>query len=78
MAADSERDFTINAIYLDIDGKVTPQLGTYDLNNRNVKVIGDPNTRIEEDYLRIIRLLRFAINMIAVMIKQLMPLNSIY
>ena len=60
---DSERrDFTINAIYLGIDGKIfDPQLGTYDLNNRNVKFIGDPNTRIEEDYLRIIRLLRFAI-----------------
>ncbi len=60
---DSERrDFTINAIYLDIEGKIfDPQAGTFDLKNNNVKFIGNPNTRIEEDYLRIIRLLRFAI-----------------
>ena len=60
---DSERrDFTINAIYLDKNGNIfDPQRGIFDLNNNNVKFIGDPNTRIEEDYLRIIRLLRFAI-----------------
>ena len=60
---DSERrDFTINAIYLDINGNIfDPQLGTLDLKNNNVKFIGDPNTRIQEDYLRIIRLLRFAV-----------------
>jgi len=60
---DSERrDFTINAIYLDINGKIfDPQSGTFDLKNNNVKFIGDPNSRIQEDYLRIIRLLRFAI-----------------
>ncbi len=59
---DSERrDFTINAIYLDIHGNIfDPQLGTFDLKNYNVKFIGDPNSRIQEDYLRIIRLLRFA------------------
>ena len=60
---DSERrDFTINAIYLDINGKVfDPQMGTVDLKNNNVKFIGDPQKRIEEDYLRIIRFLRFKI-----------------
>jgi poly(A) polymerase len=60
---DSERrDFTINAIYLDINGNIyDPQLGLFDLKNKNVKFIGDPNLRIKEDYLRIIRLLRFAI-----------------
>ena len=49
---DSERrDFTINAIYLDIKGKVfDPQMGTIDLKNNNVKFIGDPQKRIEEDY----------------------------
>ncbi len=58
---DSERrDFTINAIYLDISGKVfDPQMGTIDLKNNNVKFIGDPQKRIEEDYLRIIRFIRF-------------------
>tara|TARA_B100001248_G_scaffold248995_1_gene221782 strand:- start:485 stop:1747 length:1263 start_codon:yes stop_codon:yes gene_type:complete len=60
---DSERrDFTINAIYLDINGKIyDPQMGTVDLKNNNVKFIGDPHKRIEEDYLRIIRFLRFKI-----------------
>ena len=60
---DSERrDFTINAIYLDINGKVfDPQMGTIDLKNKNIKFIGDPQKRIEEDYLRIIRFIRFKI-----------------
>ena len=60
---DSERrDFTINSIYLDINGKIfDPQMGTVDLKNNNVKFIGDPQKRIEEDYLRIIRFLRFKI-----------------
>ena len=60
---DSERrDFTINAIYLDINGKIfDPQAGTIDLKNNNIKFIGDPQKRIEEDYLRIIRFIRFKI-----------------
>ena len=60
---DSERrDFTINSIYLGIDGKIyDPQMGTEDLKNNNVKFIGDPQKRIEEDYLRIIRFIRFKI-----------------
>ena len=60
---DSERrDFTINAIYLDINGKIfDPQMGTVDLKNNNVKFIGDPHKRIVEDYLRIIRFIRFKI-----------------
>ena len=58
---DSERrDFTINSIYLDINGKIfDPQMGTIDLKNKNIKFIGDPQKRIEEDYLRIIRFIRF-------------------
>ena len=60
---DSERrDFTINAIYMDINGKLyDPQMGTVDLKNKNVKFIGDPQKRIEEDYLRIVRFVRFKI-----------------
>ena len=60
---DSERrDFTINAIYLDINGKIfDPQKGKNDLKNNNVKFIGNPQKRIEEDYLRIIRFIRFKI-----------------
>ena len=60
---DSERrDFTINAIYMDIDGKLfDPQMGSVDLKNRNIKFIGDPQKRIEEDYLRIVRFIRFKV-----------------
>ena len=60
---DSERrDITINAIYLDINGKIHDyQGGVEDLKKNIVKFIGDPNRRIQEDYLRIIRFLRFAI-----------------
>ncbi len=60
---DSERrDFTINAIYLDINGNIfDPQNGKNDLENKIVKFIGDPQKRIEEDYLRIIRFIRFKI-----------------
>ena len=60
---DSERrDFTINAKYLDINGKIfDPQAGSIDLKNNIVKFIGDPQKRIEEDYLRIIRFIRFKI-----------------
>ena len=56
------RDFTINAIYLNRKGKIfDPQQGINDLKNNIVKFIGDPQTRIEEDFLRIIRFLRFTI-----------------
>ncbi len=60
---DSERrDFTVNAIYLNINGKIfDPQLGEGDLNNREIRFIGDPQKRIEEDYLRIIRFIRFSL-----------------
>ena len=56
------RDFTINAIYLDIKGNLyDPQQGISDLRNNIVKFIGDPQKRIQEDYLRIIRFIRFSL-----------------
>ena len=60
---DSERrDFTINAIYIDHNGKIfDPQMGIKDLKNNVVKFIGDPSKRIEEDFLRIIRFIRFCL-----------------
>tara|TARA_B100000963_G_scaffold341905_1_gene342160 strand:- start:17003 stop:18259 length:1257 start_codon:yes stop_codon:yes gene_type:complete len=64
---DSERrDFTINAIYLDANGNIfDPQLGIEDLKNKNIKFIGDPQKRIDEDHLRIIRYLRFSLEYIS-------------
>ena len=54
------RDFTINAIYLDKDNKIhDPFNGLSDLNNKLIRFIGDPITRIKEDPTRILRALRF-------------------
>ena len=56
----SRRDFTINAIYSDIDGNLfDPFNGKDDLEKGIVKFIGDPEHRIQEDYLRVLRYLRF-------------------
>jgi poly(A) polymerase len=61
---DSERrDFTFNAIYMNRKGKIyDPQNGRNDLKKKEVKFIGAPLLRIEEDYLRIIRFIRFSIH----------------
>ena len=55
------RDFTMNALYADIHGKVYDPLnqGLEDLAQRQVKFIGDAATRIQQDYLRILRFFRF-------------------
>ena len=58
----SRRDFTINAIYADIEGRIfDPLNGTLDLKKGIVKFIGSPEERIKEDYLRILRYFRFFI-----------------
>ncbi|MBP5091186.1 MAG: hypothetical protein J6328_01325 [Bacilli bacterium] len=55
------RDFTINAIYIDMEGKVYDyHHGLDDLKEKLIRFIGDPRIRIEEDPLRIIRAERFA------------------
>ncbi len=54
------RDFTINSIYSDIDGNLfDPYDGKKDLEKGSVKFIGNVDERIKEDYLRILRYLRF-------------------
>ena len=58
----SRRDFTINAIYADIEGRIfDPLNGISDLQNGIIKFIGSPDERIQEDYLRILRYFRFFI-----------------
>lgn len=61
-AADAKRrDFTMNALYADADGRVIDPLGGYeDLRKRHVRFIGSAKERIREDYLRILRFFRFA------------------
>jgi len=57
----ARRDFTFNALYLDLDGKIYDFFGgANDLLNRTIKFIGDPEERIKEDFLRILRYFRFA------------------
>ena len=57
------RDFTINGIYLDKDMKIIDYVGGQnDLRNHLLRMIGDPDKRIKEDPLRIIRALRFALD----------------
>ena len=60
-AADaSRRDFTMNALSCDADGRVHDPLGGIaDLRAGRVRFIGDPDQRIAEDYLRILRFFRF-------------------
>jgi len=59
----SRRDFTINSIYADIEGNLfDPFDGKKDLEKGKVNFIGDAETRIKEDYLRILRYIRFFLN----------------
>jgi tRNA nucleotidyltransferase (CCA-adding enzyme) len=54
------RDFTINAIYIDEKLQIHDfETGIEDLKNKIIKTIGEPNLRLQEDPLRIIRALRF-------------------
>ncbi|HEY5338846.1 MAG TPA: CCA tRNA nucleotidyltransferase [Rhizomicrobium sp.] len=54
------RDFTMNALYASADGEVFDSVGGIaDLEAGRVRFVGDPTTRIKEDFLRILRLFRF-------------------
>jgi poly(A) polymerase len=59
--ADAERrDFTINALYAEADGTVIDLVGgVADIEARRLRFIGDPEARIREDFLRILRFFRF-------------------
>jgi poly(A) polymerase len=55
------RDFTFNALSLDRHGRIHDALGGLDdLAAGRVRFIGDPDARIREDYLRILRFFRFS------------------
>ena len=56
----ARRDFTMNALSLDRDGKLHDEVGGLaDIAARRVRFIGDAGQRIAEDYLRILRFFRF-------------------
>lgn len=57
----SRRDYTINAIfYNEVDGIVDPFNGVQDIEHQIIRCVGDPNKRLQEDALRILRGIRFA------------------
>lgn len=57
----SRRDFTINAIaYNNRKGIIDPFNGQEDISRKIIRTVGDPNQRFSEDYLRILRAVRFS------------------
>lgn len=55
------RDFTINALFMDpVSGEIRDFVGGFaDLQARNLRLIGDPETRYREDPVRLLRAARF-------------------
>ena len=57
----ARRDFTINAIAMDIDGNISdPFHGCDDIKNKIIRCVGEPSMRFNEDALRILRAVRFS------------------
>lgn len=58
------RDFTFNALYLDLEGNIYDYFsGIKDLAQGRLIFVGEPEKRIQEDYLRILRAFRFYTNL---------------
>ena len=57
----SRRDFTMNAIAKGEGGYIDPLSGRIDIENRLIRCVGDARQRFEEDALRLLRALRFAV-----------------
>ncbi len=55
----ARRDFTFNSLLYKNNEIIDYNNGLFDLMNNQIKFIGDPNKRIQEDYLRLIRYIRF-------------------
>ena len=58
----ARRDFTINAMYYDPSNQVVLDYhgGMYDIKERLIRIIGDPEKRYREDPVRMLRAVRFA------------------
>jgi len=64
----ARRDFTINAMALEIENEknfklIDPFWGQKDLEARIIRAVGDPNERFSEDALRMLRAIRFAVTL---------------
>lgn len=58
------RDFTMNAIaYNSEEGLIDPYCGYEDIKDRRIRCVGNPNDRFQEDGLRILRALRFSVQL---------------
>lgn len=56
----ARRDLTINAMSMDLNGDVYDYFGgREDLADKRVRFVGEPDDRVKEDYLRILRYFRF-------------------
>ena len=74
------RDFTVNALYYDIaDFSVLDFCnGLEDLNNRLLRMIGDPDTRYREDPVRMLRAIRLAVKLdLQLETKTAKPINEL-
>jgi len=57
----ARRDFSINAMALSVDGIIVdPYQGQQDIKAKVIRAVGDPNSRFQEDALRLIRAIRIA------------------
>lgn len=60
----SRRDFRINSMYCDNRGKIIDFFGGQeDLKNKIIQCVGNPHERFSEDYLRILRAIRFSVQL---------------
>lgn len=59
----SRRDFTINALYYDLTELIDCFGGLEDMAYRRIRFVGNPEARIREDELRMLRALRFAVRL---------------
>ncbi|OGY59705.1 MAG: hypothetical protein A3F24_02300 [Candidatus Colwellbacteria bacterium RIFCSPHIGHO2_12_FULL_44_17] len=60
----ARRDFTVNAIALDKDGNyIDPWNGEKDLKDKIIRAVRDPEGRFQEDALRLMRAIRFAVQL---------------
>ncbi len=56
----NRRDLTVNSIFLTSNGEIIDFFNGYeDIKMRRIRFVGEPNKRIQEDYLRILRYFRF-------------------
>jgi tRNA nucleotidyltransferase (CCA-adding enzyme) len=60
----SRRDFTVNALAMGLDGKIVdPYKGQDDLKKKIIRTVGKPEERFSEDALRLMRAVRFAVEL---------------